>query len=458
MVQIKFPPRELSQKLNEQFDAEELCLIAEEAVKYAQSLGADQSEILINNIQSLSVASRNCVVESVENQLTKTMDFYVYKNHRRGSAVTTDLSKESVKKSVEKALQIAKYTGQDRFVGIADRESLAFDYPDLDLYYHWEIFDVKNATDMAKECEEAARSFDRRITNIAHTSITSSENLNVYANSHGFLGFFPTSAYGITCAPIASANDQMQREHYYTIHCDPNFIESPSLVGKKSAELALRKLGARTIKTQICPVIFYHDVAATLLENFISAISGHNLEQKTSFLLGKLGQKVFSERFTIGEKPLLKKCIGSTPFDNEGVRVFEHNIVTNGVLNGYVLNSYFARKLKMQTTGNGGGVHNLFISPAEYDFPGLLKLMNRGLLVTSLLGHGTNITNGTYSRGAFGYWVENGEIQYPVEGITIASNLQELFLSLIAAGTDVDRRTAIHTGSLLFPQMTVAGI
>lgn len=429
-------------------------------LKEAKEKGATAAEAGFSIDSGLSVTVRLGEVETIEFSRDKGLGITVYKGNQKGSVSTTELDQQSLKNTVEVACRIAGYTEADPYAGIAEKEHLATDIQDLNLYFPEDI-QPEQAVEFALQCETAARDFDKRIVNSDGATYSFNRRYKAYANSHGFLAGYPSSRYSASCVVIGKEDglDALQRDYDYSIAREQGALERLEAIGKNAAKRTLKKLGARKIKTTQCPVLFRSDVAGSMLGHFISAISGGSLYRKSSFLLDHLGKKVFPEFVQIEENPYLLKGLGSAPFDGEGVKTQHRQIIKDGHLEGYVLSSYSARKLGLQTTGNSGGVHNLSIQPssADLDFQSMIKKMDTGLVVTELMGHGINITTGDYSRGAGGFWVENGEIQYPVEEISIAGNLKNLFLNLAAVGGDIEKRSNILTGSLLFENMMVAG-
>ena len=430
--------------------------MAQDVLRLAKMAGASAAETEISLGFGQDVTVRLDEVETIEYNRDKSMSVSVYFGQSRGHASTSDLSQQALRDTVQAACSIARYTAQDPFCGLADPAMLAGQVQDLDLYHPWEI-SVEDAIELARECETAALSYDPRLTNSEGASISTHEGLFTYANSHGFCGGYPTSRQGISCSVIAEQDDMMQRDYWYTTARAASDMESAQTVGRKAGERTVRRLGARQLDTRQAPVLFEASLASGLISHFVSAISGGNLYRKSSFLLDCLGQPVFSNIVEISERPHLPRGLASSPFDHEGVATHDRELVSGGILQGYVLSSYSARKLDMQTTGNAGGNHNLIVKSGEHDFAGLIKAMETGLLVTELLGHGTNLVTGDYSRGAAGFWVENGEIQYPVEEITIAGNLKNMFRGIVAVGNDVLVQGSRQCGSILVDRMTIAG-
>ena len=422
----------------------------------AKRQGASAAEAAMSSDAGLSVSVRMGEVETIEHTRDNGLGVTVYFGQRKGSASTSDLSPEAIKETVQAACNIARFTSEDEYAGLADPKLMAKELPDLDLYHPWSL-PVEQAIEIGQRCENAARELDPRITNSEGASLNSHSGLYVYGNSHGFIGGYPSSRHSLSCAVVGQEGDAMQRDYWYTVGRAAEDLEAADAVGKRAAERTLARLGARTLSTRECPVLFQADIAVGLLRNLIGAIRGSALYRRASFLLDHLDQQIFPEFVHIHENPLLPHGLASAPFDSEGVSTRARDIIQEGVLKGYVLNSYAARKLGMRTTGNAGGVRNLAIDPGELDREGLLREMDTGLLVTEMMGHGVNMVTGDYSRGAAGFWVENGEIQYPVQEITIAGNLKEMFRQLVAVGNDEERRGSTRTGSWLIEKMTIAG-
>jgi len=426
------------------------------ALKAAKRFGADQAEVALSIDDGLSVSVRNGDIETLEYHQDKGLAVTVFINQCSGSANTSDLSEKAIKRTVKIATEIARFTAKDEYAGLANAEDLASTFFDLNLHSSWDI-DADKAVDLALTCEDAAFKLDKRIINSEGVTVTSHETFQVYGNSHGFLASYPSSQHSLSCSVIASQGDGMQRDHWYSSARDAHFLEAPVKVGKQAAKRALARLNAQKISTAKIPILFSPDVSSGLFSHFLSAISGGSLYRKSTFLLDHLGKKVFPEWMHIIEQPHIIAGPGSRPYDSEGVKTRSRNIVEQGILQGYVLDSYSARKLDMRTTGNSGGIHNLIVEPGKHNFKAMLKLMDKGLLVTELMGQGINIVTGDYSRGAAGFWVENGKVQYPVEEITIAGNLKDMFQQIVAVGNDVDLRRNVRVGSVLIPEMMVSG-
>ncbi len=422
----------------------------------AKRFGATQAETAVSLDAGLSVTVRQGDVETIEYQRDRGLGVTVYVGCRKGSASTADLGEQAVRNTVEKAMTIARQTAEDPCAGLADEELMARDVPQLDLSHAWNLT-PESAIELARQCEHAALSMDPRINNSEGATIGSHQSLRVYGNSHGFRGGYPASNHTLSCVVLAQEGTAMERDYWYTTSRDPVELETPEIVGKRAAERTLRRLGAEKLRTRVAPVIFPADLARGLIGHFVAAIRGGSQYRQASFLLDAVGEQIFPRTIRISERPHIPKALGSAPFDNEGVMTRDRELVEEGVLKGYVLNSYSARKLGMQTTGNAGGVHNLVLATGQRDLPDLLQEMGTGLLLTELMGQGINIVTGDYSRGAAGLWVENGEIAYPVHEITIAGNLRELFQNIVDIGSDVDTRGVIRTGSILIGEMTIAG-
>ncbi len=430
--------------------------ITQNVLKLAKQAGASSAETEVSYGTGQNVSVRMGEAENIEYNRDKGVSVTVYFGQQKGHASSSDLSPQALKDTVEAACNIAKYTAKDEFCGLADANLMATETSDLDLYHPWNI-SVEAAIEIAKTCEAAAMDVDRkRITNSEGAGVSNSESVFVYANSHGFVGGYPSSRHSISCSVIAEDNDAMQRDYWYTNARDMTDMESAHYVGKLAGERTVRRLGAQTISTCQVPVLFEAPLASGLISSLVGAVSGGSLYRKSSFLMNSLGTQIASSLLNIEELPHLKKGFASSPFDSEGVATKSRKLVENGVLQGYVLGSYSARKLGMQTTGNAGGSHNLIVRSTGQDFADLLKLMGTGLLVTEVLGHGLNMVTGDYSRGAAGFWVENGVIAYPVEEITIAGNMSNMLKQIVAVGSDVIAQSSKQTGSILIEKMTVA--
>jgi PmbA protein len=431
--------------------------VAQQALAEARAMGATQAEAAINVAQGLAVTVRLGEVETVEHTRDKGLGVTVYFGQRTGSASTTDLSAAAVREAVRAACTIARYTAADDCAGLADPALLARDFPDLELYHPWHP-GIELAIERARACEQAALVADKRVTNSEGASLSSHEGLEVYANSHGFLASQAATRHGLSVSVIAQDDAGMQRDYWYSVDRAARGLDHPEAIGREAARRAARRLGSRRLSTRKAAVLFEAPVASSLLSHFVSAVRGGNLYRRASFLLDQLGQPVFAPCVRLHEQPHLRGALGSAAYDSEGVATHARDLVRGGVLLGYVLDSYSGRKLKLPTTGNAGGAHNLTLdSTGPEDLAGLLGKMGTGLLVTELIGFGVNTVTGDYSRGAAGFWVEGGAIRYPVEEITIAGNLRDMFRGIVAVGRDVDTRGNLRTGSILLEPLTVAG-
>lgn len=436
-------------------ELETLKQLSQDVLKIAKQNGASSAETEISFGTGQNVSVRMGGLENIEYNRDKGVSVTVYFGQRKGFASSSDLSPLALKDMVEAACNIAQYTAEDAFCGLADAELMATEFPDLDLHHPWNI-SVDEAVELAKRCEAAAMQVDKRITNSEGASVYNSDGVFAYANSHGFVGGYPSTRHSISASVIAEAGDMMQRDYWYTNARDAADMELPETVGRRAGERTARRLDVLPIKTGQYPVLFEASLASGLIGTLVSAISGGNLYRKSSFLLDSLGAQIASGVLNIQELPHLKKGAASSAFDNEGVATRDRVLVENGVLQGYMLGSYSARKLGLQSTGNAGGAHNLLVTSTGEDFEALLKKMGTGLLVTEVLGHGLNMVTGDYSRGAAGFWVQNGEIKHAVEEITIASNMKDMLKQIVAIGSDVIPNVARQTGSILIEHMTVA--
>ncbi len=437
------------------YTLDEIKQMSEDVLKVAKNLGASQAEAELSLSIGQSVSVRMKEVEHIEYNRDKGMSVTVYFGKQKGHASTSDLTHQALKDTVAAACNIAKYTAKDDFCGLADAEMMAKEIPDLDLHHPWQL-NVDEAALLAQQCEEAALAVDARINNSEGASVSTGTGFFAYSNSHGFTGGYPSSRHGISCSVIAESGDSMQRDYWYATARAAADLQSPAEIGRLAGERTVKRLNSKKIKTCQVPVLFEAPLASGLISTLISAISGGNLYRKSSFLLDSLGKQVASPLLNIYEDPFVKKGLASSPFDNEGVATQPRQLVKDGVLQGYVLSSYSARKLGLKTTGNAGGNHNLIVQSGALDFGGLLKEMGTGLVVTELLGHGMNMVTGDYSRGAAGYWVENGVIVHPVEEITIASNMADMLKMIVAIGNDVLVQGSKQVGSILIERMTVA--
>lgn len=437
---------------------DQLQQMAELALRHAKSLGATDAEVEVSVSVGQNVTVRLDEVETIEYNRDKGLSITAYIGQQKGAASTSDLSRDAIERTVAAACAIAKYTAADEAAGLPDADRLARPpYPELGLHTPWHV-DVPQSIEIAQRMEAAAFAVDKRIDNSEGATVTSHDGDFIYANSRGFMGGYPTSRVSLSAAVIASTDDgAMQRDYWYSVARGESGLDSPEEVGRRAGERTVSRLGARRVTTGDFPVLFDPAMAAGLIGHFVGAVSGSSLYRKASFLLDSLGTRIFAPTVSIQEDPHLKGGLGSAPFDAEGVTTVPRVLVEEGTLNGYFLGSYSARKLGMQSTGNAGGNHNLIVKPGELDFAGLVKKMGKGVVVTELMGQGVNNVTGDYSRGAVGYWVENGEIAFPVEEITIASNLKDMFQGVVAVGNDVEAKGSRHTGSILIDRMAVAG-
>ena len=430
--------------------------LAEDVLKHANAKGATACEVDVSEGFGQSVTVRCDDVETIEFNRDKGIGITVYSGQRKGYASTSDFSAQALRETVEAALNIARFTAEDDCAGLADAALMAKSCPDLDLYHPWAL-SVEEAIETARRCEQAAFDSSPLVSNSEGASISTQQAHFVSANSLGFMGGYPTSRHYISCSVIAGEQDAMQRDDWYTTHRNSTHLDDPLQVGRIAAERAVARLGGRKVKTGEFPVIFEAPLAGGLIGSLVHAASGGALYRKSSFLLDQLGKKIMPDFVRIVERPHIPCGLGSASFDSDGVATKDRDVVADGILQGYFLSAYTARKLGMQTTANAGGSHNLIIQPGSLDRDGLLAQMGRGLLVTELLGHGINYVTGDYSRGAAGYWVENGKIAHPVEEITIAGNLKAMLAGIVAVGNDVQVRGSKQTGSILLDRMTIAG-
>ncbi|MEX2523775.1 MAG: metalloprotease PmbA [Gammaproteobacteria bacterium] len=418
--------------------------------------GATSAEADIGTGNGLSVTARMGEVETVEHQRDKALSVTVYVDHCKGSAGSADFSDKALEETVAAACTIARNTSPDEYAGLLQPQYLAREIPDLDLYHPWDIT-PEEAVERTIACENEARAMDKRIVNSDGAMLNTYSGSSVYGNSNGFLGGWDWSSHSIDCTLIAEQDGHMQRDGWYSRRRDHNELDEFGNVAREAARRTLARLGARSISTRRVPVIFEAPAAASLFSAFIGAISGGALYRRSSFLLDKKGERVFPEFLRISERPHIKKGIGSAAFDDEGMATRDRDIVSEGILRDYVLSAYSARKLGLEPTGNAGGVHNLMVSHGERGLEELIADMGEGLLITDMIGFGVNQVTGDYSRGAAGFWIENGQIRYPVEEITVAGNLIDMYRNIVAVGSDVDRRGNIQTGSVMIDAMTVAG-
>lgn len=437
-------------------DKASLTRLVEQALDQARTLGATAAEASVRTSQGLSVKCRQGNPETLEHVRDRGLGITVYRGTRKGSASTSDTSEAAVRETVAAACEMARHTSEDPAAGLPDPALLASEPPDLALDHAWAI-DAEDAIAMAQRCEAAASAVDRRLTNSEGAGVVSQRAIQVYGNTAGFLDGFATSQHALSCAMLAEADGRMQRDHWFAVARDPSELASVEAVGRRAGERAVARLGARRVATGTYPVLFDPMTARSLIGHFVAAVSGRALYRRASFLMDCLGEQVFSPGIDLNEYPHTSKALGSAPFDAEGVATRSRSLVADGCLEGLVLDSYAGRRLGRPTTGNADGVHNLTLAPGHYGFDELVAGMERGLVVTQLMGQGVNLVTGDYSRGAAGFWVEQGRIVHPVEEITVAGNLAAMFRNIAAVGHDVDTRGTICTGSVLVDGMTVAG-
>jgi len=430
--------------------------IAADALAHAKSLGATAADAEVNDGFGQSVTVRSREVETIEYTRDKSLGVSIYLGQQRGHASTSDFTRKAILDTVEAALSIARFTAADDCAGLPDPSRHPVSLPALDLHHPWDVT-VDDAIELARRCEAAALDVDPRITNSEGANLYTQQWHFALANSNGFVGSYPTSRYSLSCSVIGGQGDDMQRDDWYSAARRQDELDAPESVGRRAAERTLQRLDARKLDTVQAPVLFDATLAGSLISHFIGAVSGGALYRKSSFLLDSLGEQVFASGINLNEDPHLLRGLGSSPFDAEGVATSAREVVRDGVVQGYFLGSYSARKLGMQSTGNAGGSHHLTLASGTLDFAGLLKKMGRGLVVTELLGHGINSVTGDYSRGAAGFWVEDGVIAYPVHEITIAGNLKAMFRGIVEVGADVLDRGSRSTGSILIDNMTIAG-
>jgi PmbA protein len=452
--------------MSQQVDASrisELKQVIAEALELARASGASDAEAAASLQRGLSVTVRLGEVDTIEYHRDRGLSLTVYFGKAKGSASTADLRPASVREIVEKAATIARHTAADACAGLADPEALAREIPDLDLFHPWDIA-PEQAVELARECEAAGLACDARLKNSEGATVNTHGGLRVYGNSLGFLQGFPSSSHSVSCALVAQQGEDMQRDHWYSLARHPAALEPVATIGRQAAQRALRRLGARRLPTRRAPVLLVPELARGLFGHFVGAIRGASQYRRSSFLLEAAGTQVFPAFLSIAERPHLPRGLASSPFDAEGVATHDRELVREGMLEGYVLGSYSARKLGLKTTGNAGGIHNLLVTAAGGDagpnsgsFEELLSRMGEGLLVTELMGPGVNGVTGDYSRGASGFWIEQGAIAYPVHELTIAGNLRDMLRAIVAVGSDVDTRGPVRTGSVLIELMTIAG-
>ena len=422
----------------------------------ARRQGASACEVAVSAGQGLSTTVRQGEVETVEFNRDQGFGITLYVGQRKGSASTSATGIEAIRETVAAALAIAKHASEDECAGLADAALMARELPELDLYHPWSIT-PEQAVEQALACEAAAFAADTRIKNADGTSLNTHQGCRVYGNSHGFVGGYASTRHSLSCVMIAEGEGQMQRDYWYDVNRQGELLADAAGIGQRAAERAVSRLGARPVPTCEVPVLFAAELAGGLFSHLLAAISGGNLYRHSSFLEGALGQRLFPEWLSLDERPHLPRALGSATFDGDGLATYAKPFVEKGELVSYVLGTYSGRKLGLPSTANSGGVHNLFVTHGDEDQQALIRRMGRGLLVTELMGQGLNLVTGDYSRGAAGFWVENGEIQFPVQEVTIAGNLRDMFRQIVAVGRDLERRGNICTGSVLIEKMTVAG-
>jgi len=434
----------------------ELETVVARTLALARRLGATAAAAGASIATGLSVTVRLGEVDTLEYQRDRSLGVTVYVGQRKGSASTANLSPPAVEETVAKALSIASFTAEDAYAGLPDAGLMARELPDLDLSHPWDL-EAPEAIDLARRCEAAGLAVDARIRNSEGASVSTHRQLRVFGNSHDFIGGYPSTSHTVSCVVLGQSNGDMQRDYWYTAARDWRALDDVEEVGRRAAERALRRLGAGKLPTRRAPVLFAPELARGLIGHFVGAIGGAAQYRRSSFLLDAAGQQVFPPAIALVERPHLRGALGSAPFDGEGVATRDRDLVVDGMLTGYLLDAYSARKLGLTTTGNAGGVHNLVVQGAMLDAETLLRRLGTGLLVTEMMGQGVNPVTGDYSRGASGFWVENGAVGRPVHEITVAGNLRDMYRRIVALGDDVDRRGAIQCGSLLIEQMTIAG-
>jgi PmbA protein len=428
----------------------------EQIIAEAKRQGASACEVAVSLEQGLSTSVRQREVETVEFNRDQGFGITLYVGQRKGSASTSASGPDAIRETVAAALAIAKHTSEDSASGLADAALMAREQQDFDLYHAWDIT-PEQAIEQALECEAAAFDADPRIKNADGTTLNTHQGCRVYGNSHGFVGGYASTRHSLSCVMIAEAQGQMQRDYWYDVNRKGPLLASAQSIGQRAAQRAASRLGSRPVPTCEVPVLFSAELAGGLFGSFLGAISGGNLYRKSSFLEGTMGQRLFPEWLTLDERPHLRGGMASASFDGDGLATYAKPFVENGHLVSYVLGTYSGRKLGLPSTANSGGVHNLFVTHGVEDQDALIRRMGRGLLVTELMGSGLNMVTGDYSRGAAGFWVENGEIQFPVQEITIAGNMKDMFQQIVAIGSDLETRSNIHTGSVLIERMMVAG-
>ena len=427
-----------------------------DALSYARKQGASQAEASASSNTGLTLRVRMREVETLESHQDHSLGVTVYRGKRRGSAGTSDLSSGAVRETVDKALSLARFAAEDEFAGLADAGRMATEFPDLDLHHPWDL-DAEQAMDLALECEAAALDADPRISNSEGAGVDTGETAFAYGNSHGFLQSGRSSSHSLSCVVLSEQDGQMERDYDFSVARAPEELTPVKEVGESAAQRTIARLGARKIPSTRAPVLFAPRVARSLVGHFCAAVSGRALYNRASFLLDSLDKPVFADCVNLSERPHIPRALASRAYDGEGVATADRDLVCGGVLNGYFLGSYSARKLGMATTGNAGGAHNLFLESTGQTYEELLAEMGEGLVVTEMMGQGANTVTGDYSRGAAGYWVRGGAIDHAVHEITVAGNLKDMFRNIAAIGSDVDRRGGIYTGSILIEDLSIAG-
>ncbi len=430
--------------------------IVQDVLDEAMSSGVDQAEVSASHDIGLTATARLGEVESLEYTNDRGIGITVYKDQKKGSASTSDFGINALKEAVSKACAFASFTAADKHSGLADAELMASNPPDLQLAHQWNI-DSDEAIRIAIECEAAGRDYDKRITNSEGATVATSSGVRVYGNTHGFLSSYPKTSHSLSCVVVGQQNGHMERDYWYAAARDPEMLDSPESVGRTAAQRTVDRLGGRKIATGSAPVLFRPEIARGFIGHAIGAIAGGAQYRRSSFLLDAAGKKVFPAFMQIQERPHIHGAMASAPYDAEGVATVDRDIVIDGVLQGYILGSYSARRLGLATTGNAGGAHNLLVPGNTDGLESMLRDMGTGLLVHELIGQGVNGVTGDYSRGAVGFWVENGEIAYPVHEVTIAGNLKELYQRIVSIGNDQDIRGGIRCGSILVESMKIAG-
>lgn len=422
----------------------------------ARKRGVDQAEVAVSHDVGLAATVRLGDVESLEYTNDRGMGITVYCGSRKGSASTSDISADAIREAVGKACTFATCTAEDKYAGLADADRMCNEVPDLDLDHPWSL-DAAAAIELATACEASALGHDKRISNSEGATVWTNRGVRAYGNTHGFVGCYPKTSHSLSCAVLGTADGSMERDYYYSSARDPADLDTAESIGVRAATRALRRLGARKIKTTRVPVVFTPELARGFIGHAIGAISGGAQYRRSSFLLDAAGEKIFPDFISIEERPHIPKGMASAPYDGEGVATYDRDIVSGGVLQGYILSSYSARRLGLETTANAGGAQNLIVPGNAEGLEALLANMGTGLLVEELIGQGVNTVTGDYSRGAVGHWIENGEISHPVHEVTIAGNLRDVYARILAVGRDQDLRGGIRCGSILVDEMTVAG-